>query len=1350
MLIDVNIVKGNGKNNKTLVVFIHGLGAPATWEEWTDILRNDDKLKGMDIGIAKYETAHFCIPILPKKIAFSFPIWGKRVSLGSLLSIKDLAQSLKNELESDKISKYEKIILVGHSMGGLIAGYYLLKMVENKENHNVIGFISVASPFGGSGLAKYMEKFQINFQVKELNPKSDFLKELEKMWDRNKYTLIQNACIAFAYAQGDLIVHTTSAVPKLLESRWNSLILPGGHTSVLSIKEERKSKTYQYIVDKIRKFADTPRMIPIMRNQDILTLEEYWDSWANATVPQLKKELFTIGRKQVVADIGKWLVCEENSLNIAGETKEEALLTFIATVYSVEDEVKDLALGLTYVVCSLETWNRMVNTASDLTLIPLFKAEGKITMPINCRVVMPLAKNDVKFQKNKVEVKKQNHQQFVEALKEMGINPIEINMLAERTNKSIPALCRRIAKVAGDQNPLWTQNARKNELIPALLIGKWREHYEGDREFVQDISSKEYEEFVRDMTYWHSCEDAPLSKSDDCYRWTVLDDGWEYLYGYITENDMQIFTQKIKIVFKSINPKFELPEEQWYAAAVYGRKAEYSDELCNSLATSLVMLAIREEKYNNFNIKSTQSYIDGVVRQIFLSINSWQQWFSIAPFVQIFAEASPEEFLNTIDNQARGEENSAFFQLFKKTENALFKKSYYTYVLWGLEMLAWNKEYTSRCCKILAKLAEQDIDYKVVNSPMNSLYHILLPWKPQTMLDAAGRKQIIEVLLRESPATAWNLIQKLIPQNGVISNFNERPKWREWEIDYDKVISSEEFEEQIKMLSELLVKEAGNSAKRWNSILDKFEYLINESTTDVVNLLIGKKEMFKLEERMIIREKLQKIINKHRKFANAVWSMSEEKVKTLERAYRIFEPEDVIRKHLFLFNEWWPAFVNPLVFDSSKKEQMEIEGEIKYKERKVALLEIFKELGERGLQEVLTKAIDDREIGVIIAKDLFENEINWALIKTILNDKPCIVMGYFFAVGKERGEEEIAKQIKERQDNLTFEQTVKLLYLMPLSMVTWRLIEELGYNYLTEYWTNCNIGYYHGEDVEFIIDKFFYFKRPYSALNAIGYRNGISSEILFEALERCLAFYPRKELNGTGLERIHYLVIESFRKLQIMSEVENTQMARLEWSYLPLIKGEYQPQALISEVKGSPQFFVELISSVYKSEDLEETISLTPEEKNRISLSRDLLKMINSLPGFEDDGVDEEFFKAWMNVALEGCKKNKRTKIGEQQVGELLSHSPKGIDGNWPHECVREFIENHYTNDLKDGFVVGLRNQRGVYYGTGGAEEKAFQNKYKSYADNLNVCWPRCAAILRSISNSYHYDSIVEEERDWA
>ena len=100
-------------------------------------------------------------------------------------------------------------------------------------------------------------------------------------------------------------------------------------------------------------------------------------------------------------------------------------------------------------------------------------------------------------------------------------------------------------------------------------------------------------------------------------------------------------------------------------------------------------------------------------------------------------------------------------------------------------------------------------------------------------------------------------------------------------------------------------------------------------------------------------------------------------------------------------------------------------------------------------------------------------------------------------------------------------------------------------------------------------------------------------------------------------------------------------------------------------------------------------------------------------------------------------------------IGQVLSGSPVGADGAWPHESIRDLIEELACKDIEVGFKVGLYNSRGIVsrgLADGGALERELADRYAGFATQCCDRWPRTAASLRRIAESYRAEGRLEDQ----
>ena len=238
-------------NKKNLVVFIHGfIGGEETWvrkDSKTSIMEyliNDAEfLKSFDIAMFVYFSK--VTDFFSKKkgwISRITPFKKNHSKNQKNLEIDDLSDLLSSQIDT-KCNDYEKIILIAHSMGGLVSKSYILK----SKTHKVELYLSLAVPHNGSNLASLAKIIFGNPQIENLTPLGKTIDKLSRSWldiDRDLPRTVY-----FIGKYDDVVVETSA---KGFESRKDnirevntdddhfSIITPDDtdSTTVLAVKQE--------------------------------------------------------------------------------------------------------------------------------------------------------------------------------------------------------------------------------------------------------------------------------------------------------------------------------------------------------------------------------------------------------------------------------------------------------------------------------------------------------------------------------------------------------------------------------------------------------------------------------------------------------------------------------------------------------------------------------------------------------------------------------------------------------------------------------------------------------------------------------------------------------------------------------------------------------------------------------------------------------------------------------------------------------------------------------------------------------------------------------------------------------
>ncbi|ELP1304951.1 ABC-three component system protein [Pseudomonas aeruginosa] len=294
-------------NKKSLILFVHGFcGGEATWRNGTEksfpeLLRDDPEIsENYDIAQFLYFTKLLNLFAKAGKVSTLL----KRLfstSHGKLtnnISIEEIGNLLRTEIRF-RLQTYDNVIIIAHSMGGLVTKSAITKDIKDRNPSKIKLFISLAVPHQGAEAATYGKLISDNLQIEGLSPLNDFIHKISDEWLK---TSIRPATKYF-YGVHDSVVKKTSAAPSDKEK---SDIIPVNedHTSITK-PDSADSTTYIAVRQTILDFEKNDPGISNLEFQELLDDTDFDD------------ELFVL--KLISADIHKTSIREAKEVFLNAE-----------------------------------------------------------------------------------------------------------------------------------------------------------------------------------------------------------------------------------------------------------------------------------------------------------------------------------------------------------------------------------------------------------------------------------------------------------------------------------------------------------------------------------------------------------------------------------------------------------------------------------------------------------------------------------------------------------------------------------------------------------------------------------------------------------------------------------------------------------------------------------------------------------------------------------------------------------------------------------------------------------------------------------------------------------------------
>lgn len=1085
----------------------------------------------------------------------------------------------------------------------------------------------------------------------------------------------------------------------------------------------------------------------------IRTLDQCWESWSKASNPEFTPAIFD----SMVATHGdtlkKWLVSKPGKpLTIAADSKEEAL-AFLACVFcrnSIDLEYGDLVA----VFESVDALRNLVSTPAPF--IPIVSNEeteralAGMHRERHCIVVRP---------RNAVHPSPEislglDQEKFIEALVTMGFDREEAGSLARASGRSLTVLRRRLSPIDAIRTPNWASDAETaRRLVPIAMIGEWHARYKADREILSLLAGQPYEEVEQDIASLLEMEDGPIWSSGE-YRGVVSRiDSLFAVSRQVTEKDLDDFLVLAELVLSESDPALELPEEQRWAADVYGKTREHSGMLRKSICETLALLSVHGDDLFH---KRLGMFVEVRVCELIerlLKPLSPAKLLSQNSDLPRYAEAAPEIFLSLIEEDLKQNE-PAVFELLKPVGDNVFGQPLRTHLAWALECLAWK--HMARVAPILARLSKIEIEDNWVNRPINSLFAIYRSWMPQTAASLQERIISLKALARKFPEIGWKVCMEQLVEGTQTGMDSYRPHWRSDASGAGKVAETyAEINEFRSKVLEIVLDWPSHDGKTLQDLVQRIRLLSDDAQEKVWELIDN---WANSEPDNLAKAKLADSIrrftlirrSKKRSLDCAITNRAREACEKLRSS-------DLAIRHAWLFANSW------IELSAEDMEDEDLENAHLRHKRRIeqlrvdAMRELWDTRGFEGVMALLNSGAVPYLAGSYLARIVSSARERANILRNCLSggdDLERQMDGFMWGF---LGRLKKGKRYRAVSDVISFrdlDQTVRVFRCMPFAEDTWHRLGDLGKEVSTNYWRKVgpSPAKYSEKELVEIIDRLLEAKRPLAAFSTVQY---CWSLIDTSRLKRLLLEVAT--VRDESSETYHsdpYHISKALDALNERTDITEEEMAQLEFLFISFIdQREYRISNIERQIAKNPIFFVQLLAQMIKRSDGGEDPAHWKVENSEIewrgSTAFQIFREMKFIPGTMPNGeIDEKVLLDWITETRKLCSEYGRAEMGDHYIGQLLSRVDVDESGVWPDRAVCEVMEVVASIEIGRGFALGVRNSRGAHWrDKGGEQERVLAAQYRRWADELKFEFPHVGGVLEDIAVDYERESVWQDDQ---
>ena len=1099
------------------------------------------------------------------------------------------------------------------------------------------------------------------------------------------------------------------------------------------------------------------------RLDGVWDVQSHWEGVQATLNRPIPPDVLLVNRTKTASMFEQWLGSPSGVLAVKAPSREELVDFFCAWVKSLPPAQEEEVLSRAIIVENRDAWRSLATSRNPLILIAAPRLDGDkdlFGLASRDHHVLHFATFTSSRSSGAVEMERMRRFDLQQALKKAGMAEADAAKTAEAAGGNFTILRRLLARTAEDKTPAWGSDGA---LAPLLLAGAWKNENPHDQQAVADISGRPYAEVQTTLTKWWREPDQPVRLVDGTWEFLSPVDAWQVLHPSLTLPHLDALHRIALTVLGENNPSFDLPPEERVMASFKGKTRLYSAELRHGLAEVLALGASREEESCIGQTHHFAERVTKIVRELLPEGCDWKRWASLGDVLPQLIEAAPVTVIEAIERDVRGA-SPALAELMRQEipPGSLSGAAYHSGVLWTLERAAWSPSFFPRVSLLLARLDDLDPGGKWANRPRGSLCSLFFSWRPQTMASVRERLDTVSLLIKKTPASAWNLLLSLFPRAHETIADNGTPSYRDWAAGWTGEVTLGDYRSYISEISELSLSMTEEMPTRWLELIEDINLLATQFP-DLFTKVCGRFETFvnagvPIDLRGPLWEKLRALIQKNTQFNNAWWALPPSDVARLAILRDKLEPQSSIitLKPLFDDSGMW----------NDKTSSYEQQIEKLAKERRIAIRTIWDEGGLPLVLEFAKSVRQAWDVGRALAEEL-RSAPQDAIIPALLTNEDVAMRNCANAYTAIRISEEGPDWAESLPTSTwTQEQIAALAQQMRVQPRTWDWVSRMGAIADNLYWENATVWAAHDlpqDSALRAVARLQAVGRAWSALDILATRLHKKIELhpdaYCDALEAILSS-PLERQNGV-MDAYHAQQIFAF--LQNSPAVDTSRVARLEFGFLPILdQHSLLPRTLHRELARNPTFFVDCLMLLYRphsapKEDTEETPPDDRKAKEDVAKAEkakrlwQLLHDWQTVPGSDTEGkVDLEALRRWVEEARQMAGRADRLIVCDIQIGQIFARSNEDeFDKAKPVVPIREVIEETESEHIERGFIIGLHNLRGAHWKgmyDGGAQERELAAIYNRYADAC-ARWPRTSAALRNVAGSYLKEAEIEDER---
>lgn len=1050
--------------------------------------------------------------------------------------------------------------------------------------------------------------------------------------------------------------------------------------------------------------------------------ETYWDKWAQGENYKLPHNILLHGRNEAQSKLIE--TCRNGGVLILQTlSPNEGLAFAIATLSTCKND-NDILINRTLVVTDKHALEDLVEHYDNLIILTNLSEGCYYSAKRGHSIIVASTPADIK--KEFIQLPIIEKEGFVNSLISIGIDGAKARKIAKDTARDINILRRRVC--IDVDGPKWLD--RLTELLPAILVGRWNEAVEGDKEIIEKLSGIPYEQYALKLQSFLAIEETPLIRIGSLWRIRSPYEAIEYILrsGMLSNALLDKYRQIcINLIQDDDSESIEQLNDD--ILHFYKFNQVFSKEIKIGFYQNLCLLSILDNPDDGILVQ----WVDETIT---LMLKDWSlsRFLSNREYLSILAEASPNSFLTFIEKLPQNIHDN----IFTPHESSFSLGGwniFYAELLFALEMLAWDENYINRVTGLLLSYSNYENKSNYANRPDSSLYNIYRFYLPQTYVSFENRIVILKQYSKRNKIEVYRLCVKVCKSiDDTVFEPNQHYKWRMFgKLESPNYITLPKVE-NIREVVNLMLQCCDYSAESISELIAlSFEVNLRDFRTLILNTISP--FVKNVENIHIVADALRKELTRHKQFEGAKWALTAKELSPYQILLDSIEFRDTLYKNAWLFED---TYVQLPYKRTNSKWILQKLDELRLK----ALEEIVNENGIEGIWNFIQMIKRPESLSHSIVT-YFDDKLNNDIFRKYKSQELTeeFTKSYLLELYRKDATRYTiwAKGIIEFDKDL-----IIVLYAPGYVKELAGIAENKGFDIKKRYWETISVGFWQNEDVEIIVKELISANRYTEAIEIVS-SNRESIQMSDEEVVQLLHDYIIKR--GDYSRRCNMFYITS-----ILSELDKSDDPKviqllivIEFFLYKYLEHQMDMSnlRLTKELSHNPELMIQLIELAYLPDDGDTEESEEKLSENKIHLARHAFHILhfgyNIVSFTNKDGIlDENYITQYIERLYELAKERKRTKVLDNVVGIILGDIPR--DNNYPSQALCDIVENLNSDEVDKAIYTRIYNSRGTTsraYNEGGGQERHLVSQFEKYKERSRLISPRMTKIFDYLIKDY-------------